>query len=63
MFIMYNLLNDSASSLDYTVNIRLGRIWKERPWRNLRYYPDVCLEGLKITTQRVNQDSRSSSEI
>lgn len=25
----------------------------------LRYYPDICLEGLKRTMENISQDSRS----
>jgi hypothetical protein len=28
-------------------------------WPNLRYYPDICLEGLRKTMNSLSQDSRS----
>jgi hypothetical protein len=31
----------------------------ERMWPNLRYYPNICLEGLRKTTKSLSQDSRS----
>jgi hypothetical protein len=31
--------------------------WK-RSWPNLRYYPGICLEGLRKTTKILSQDSR-----
>jgi hypothetical protein len=38
----------------------LKRTWK-LSWPNLRYYPGVCLEGLKKSTRNLSQDSRSES--
>jgi hypothetical protein len=32
------------------MNDELGRIWKW-PWSVLRYYPRICLGGLKKTTK------------
>jgi hypothetical protein len=29
------------------MNNELERIWKKLSWANLRYYPSVCLQGLK----------------
>jgi hypothetical protein len=29
---------------------RCGRKWS---WPNLRYYPDICLEGLRKTTRNL----------
>jgi hypothetical protein len=29
-------------------------------WPNLRYYPAICLEGLKKTMKTLSQDKRSS---
>jgi hypothetical protein len=29
----------------------LIRMWKNVTWPNLRYYPGICLEGLRKTTQ------------
>jgi hypothetical protein len=33
------------------MNNELERIWKGGSWRNLRYYPGICLEGLRKTTK------------
>jgi hypothetical protein len=32
---------------------------KKRSWPNLRYYPSICLEGLRKTTKNLSQDTRS----
>jgi hypothetical protein len=32
---------------------------RKRTWPNLRYYPRMCLEGLRKTTKHLSQDSRS----
>jgi hypothetical protein len=34
------------------------RCWR-RSWPNLRYYPGICLEGLRKTTNNLSRDSRS----
>jgi hypothetical protein len=31
---------------------------RRRSWPNLRYYPDICLEGLRKTT-KLSQNSRA----
>jgi hypothetical protein len=31
-------------------------------WRNLRYYPGVCLENLRKTMKNLSQDSRSPGQ-
>jgi hypothetical protein len=33
-----------------------GRKWS---WPNLRYYPGICLEGLRKNTENISQDSQS----
>jgi hypothetical protein len=35
-----------------------GRKWS---WPNLKYYPGICLEGLRKATKTLSQDSRSAS--
>jgi hypothetical protein len=35
---------------------------RKRSWPNLRYYPGICLEGLRKTTKNLSQDSRSPPE-
>jgi hypothetical protein len=32
---------------------------RKRSWPNLRYYPGICLEGLRKTTKNLSQDNRS----
>jgi hypothetical protein len=32
---------------------------RKRSWPNLRYYPGICLEGLRKATKNFSQDSRS----
>jgi hypothetical protein len=32
---------------------------RKRSWPNLRYYPDICLAGLKNTAKNLSQDSLS----
>jgi hypothetical protein len=32
---------------------------RTRKWHNLRYYPGICLEGLRKTTKKLSQDSQS----
>jgi hypothetical protein len=34
----------------------MERMWKEKSWHNLRYYPGICLEGLRKTTKNLGQD-------
>jgi hypothetical protein len=40
--------------------------WKEcgrkLSWPILRYYPSICLEGLRKTTKNLNHDSRSAGQ-
>jgi hypothetical protein len=40
--------------------------WKEygrkQSWPNLRYYPGICLEGLRETMKNVSQDSQSAGQ-
>jgi hypothetical protein len=31
---------------------------RKRPWPNLRYYPSICLVGLRKITKNLSQDSR-----
>jgi hypothetical protein len=31
----------------------------KQSWPNLRYYPGICLEGLRKTTKNLTQDNRS----
>jgi hypothetical protein len=34
--------------------------WERKlSWPNLKYYPGICLEGLRKTTKNIGQDSRS----
>jgi hypothetical protein len=35
---------------------------RKRSWPNLRYYPYICLEGLKKTMKNLIQHSRSLSQ-
>jgi hypothetical protein len=35
--------------------------WWKRPWSNFRYYPGICLEGLRKITNYHIQDSRCFS--
>jgi hypothetical protein len=35
------------------------RIGRKRSWPNFWYYPGICLEGLRKTTEDLNQDNRS----
>jgi hypothetical protein len=42
-----------------TVNNELERMWKEVVIAYLRYYPGICLEELRKTTERHCQDSQS----
>jgi hypothetical protein len=37
------------------MNDELERIWKASAVANLRYYPGICLEGLRKTTKNVSQ--------
>jgi hypothetical protein len=39
------------------------RIWKEVIMSNLRYYPNICLEGLMETKKNLSQDSCVLAEI
>jgi hypothetical protein len=58
------LFNDTVNTLDYKVwndgikwmmNRKVhGRKW---PWPNLRYYPGICLEGLRKTMRNLSQHS------
>jgi hypothetical protein len=32
---------------------------RKRSWPNFRYNPSICLEGLRKSTKRISQDSRS----
>jgi hypothetical protein len=48
--------------IEWLVNDELERIWKEVVVPNLRYYPNICLEGLRKTTQNLSQDSWSLSQ-
>jgi hypothetical protein len=32
---------------------------KKRSWPNLRYCPGICLDGLRKTTKKLSQDSKS----
>jgi hypothetical protein len=32
---------------------------RKRSWLNLRYYPGICVEGLRKTMKNLSQDSRS----
>jgi hypothetical protein len=32
---------------------------RKQSWPNLRYYPGICLGGLRKTTKKFSQDSRS----
>jgi hypothetical protein len=34
-----------------TVNVELGKMWKEVVMALLRYYPSICLEELRRTTE------------
>jgi hypothetical protein len=38
------------------MNGELKVIWKEQS----RYYPDICQDGLRITTQNISQESQYS---
>jgi hypothetical protein len=40
------------------VNDELMMMWKWS-WPNLRYYPGICLEGLRKITNNISQDSLS----
>jgi hypothetical protein len=35
---------------------------RKRSWRNLRYYPSICPQGLRRTTKGLGQDSRSAGQ-
>jgi hypothetical protein len=55
-----DLSNDAVSSyvvIGCLMNDELGRIWKEAVWPNLKYYPGICLEVLRETTNNC-QDSQ-----
>jgi hypothetical protein len=53
------LFNDAFSSSDYIAS-NVGMMVTNE-WLNLRYYPSVCLEGLRITMKNLGQDSWSPS--
>ena len=40
------------------VKDELGRIWKDASWPNLRYWPSICLLGLRILNSHPSQDSK-----
>jgi hypothetical protein len=35
---------------------------RKRSWPNLRYFPSICLEGLRTTKNTVSQDSQSPGQ-
>jgi hypothetical protein len=39
------------------VSGELEREWGKQLWPNLRYYPGICLEGLRKTTDNRSQNS------
>jgi hypothetical protein len=40
------------------MNAELDRIWKETAVASSRYYPGICMEGLRNTTNHISQDNR-----
>jgi hypothetical protein len=35
---------------------------RKRSWPNYRYYPGICLEGLRTIMKNIRQDSRSPGQ-
>jgi hypothetical protein len=52
-----NLITNSAQWSDMWMMNWKG-FERKRSWPNLRYYPNICLEGLRKTTKIPSQDSR-----
>jgi hypothetical protein len=41
---------------------KLNRMWMEVAMAQLRYYPNIYLEGLRITTKRLSHNSQCPSQ-
>jgi hypothetical protein len=57
----YGLFNDAVSNLDCTVSngiMNREGSGRRRLWASFSYYPGNCLEGLRETTEELNQRSR-----
>jgi hypothetical protein len=62
MLFICGLFNYAITSLGYValddrMNTELEMIWMAAA--NLRYYPSICLEGLRKTMKNLNQESWS----
>jgi hypothetical protein len=56
------LLVCGLSEAQAIMNNELERVWKERSWPNLRYYPEILPEVLRNTTKDLSQNNRSMDQ-
>jgi hypothetical protein len=59
MLFIYSLFNDAVNNSGFIASndeMTDERVKKKRSWLNLRYYSDICLEGLKATNEKLSQD-------
>jgi hypothetical protein len=66
LFVSLRFISRGTNSSDYiasngrvTVNNELGKCGRNRSWPNLRFYPVICLDGLRKTAKNVSQDMKS----
>jgi hypothetical protein len=65
LLLFYGLFSDISSNSDYIAskcriikNDTLKRRWKKIVVANFRYYPDICLEGLRKITEDLSLDTQ-----